>query len=128
MVPEMVHYAPFIGGDRMLEAVRPWLSASAVVLGLLLAAPATSLAADPSKVLRIAFEVAETGFDPAKVTDNYSSQVMRAVYECMLSYDYLARPVKLVAKTAEALPEVTDGGKTYLFKVRRGIYFQPDPA
>ena len=93
-----------------------------------LSASAAVAAADPSKVLRIAFEVAETGFDPAKVTDNYSSQVMRAVYECLLSYDYLARPVKLVAKTAEALPEVTDGGKTYLFKVRRGIYFQPDPA
>ena len=104
MVPEMVHYAPFIGGDRMLEAVRPWLSASAVVLGLLLAAPATSLAADPQKVLRIAFEVAETGFDPAKVTDNYSNQVTQVVFERLLSYDYLARPMKLVPGAAEALP------------------------
>ena len=29
---------------------------------------------------------------------------------------------------AEAMPEVTDNGKTYLFKLRRGIYFTPDPA
>src|SRR5437870_4619012 len=114
MVPEMVHYAPFIGGDRMFEAVRPWLSASAVVLGLLLAAPATSLA--------------ETGFDPAKVTDNYSNQVTQVVFERLLSYDYLARPMKLVPGAAEALPDVTDNGKTYLFRLRKGIYFQPDPA
>ncbi|TMH37770.1 MAG: heme-binding protein [Betaproteobacteria bacterium] len=112
----------------MLEAVRPWLSASAVVLGLLLAAPATSLAADPQKVLRIAFEVAETGFDPAKVTDNYSNQVTQVVFERLLSYDYLARPMKLVPGAAEALPDVTDNGKTYLFRLRKGIYFQPDPA
>jgi ABC-type transport system substrate-binding protein len=26
------------------------------------------------------------------------------------------------------MPEVTDNGKTYLFKIRRGIYFTPDPA
>ncbi|HEX8010546.1 MAG TPA: ABC transporter substrate-binding protein [Casimicrobiaceae bacterium] len=99
----------------------------ALIILALTAAPA-AFAADPNKVLRVAFEAAETGFDPVKVTDNYSSQVMRAVYEGLLTYDYLARPVKLVPQTAEALPEVTDGGKTYLFKLRKGIYFQADPA
>jgi len=34
-----------------------------------------------AKVLRVAFEIGETGFDPAKVTDNYSAQVMQAVFE-----------------------------------------------
>jgi ABC-type transport system substrate-binding protein len=62
------------------------------------------------------------------VTDNYSSQVMEQVFETLLTYDYLARPAKLVAKTAESLPEVGDDGKTYLFHVRKGIYFHPDPA
>ena len=93
-----------------------------------LSASAAVSAADSGKVLRVAFDAAETGFDPVKITDNYSSQVMRAVYEGLLTYDYLARPVKLVPQTAEMLPEVTDGGKTYLFKLRKGIYFQPDPA
>jgi len=79
-------------------------------------------------VLHVAFEVAETGFDPVRVTDNYSSMVMQVVFERLLSYDYLARPMKLVPGTAESLPEVSDNGKTYLFKVRKGIYFQPDPA
>lgn len=85
-------------------------------------------AADPNKVLRVAFEIEETGFDPVRVTDNYSSQVMEQVFETLLTYDYLARPAKLVAKTAESLPEVGDDGKTYLFHVRNGIYFHPDPA
>ena len=112
----------------MFLAVKPWLGTIAVVLGLALLAPVTSVAADSQKVLRVAFETAETGFDPVRVTDNYSSQVMQVVFERLLSYDYLARPMKLVPGTAETLPEVTDNGKTFLFKLRKGIYFQPDPA
>jgi ABC-type transport system substrate-binding protein len=46
----------------------------------------------------------------------------------MLSYDYLARPVKLVPRTLEALPVVEDGGKTYVCRLRKGIFFTPDPA
>jgi len=85
-------------------------------------------AADPNKVLHVSFEASETGFDPVKATDEYSNEVVQQTMESLLTYDYLARPVKLVPRTAESLPEVTDGGKTYLFRVRKGIYFHPDPA
>jgi ABC-type transport system substrate-binding protein len=102
--------------------------AAVAAMCLLLATPAATWAADPNKVLRVAFDTEETGFDPAKVTDNYSSAVLLEVMECLLTYDYLARPAKLVPLTAESLPEVTDNGKTYLIHVRRGIYFHPDPA
>ncbi len=44
------------------------------------------------------------------------------------TYDYLARPSKLVPLTAEALPQITDNGKTYTIRLRKGIYFTPDPA
>jgi ABC-type transport system substrate-binding protein len=99
----------------------------ALALAFLLTSGAAA-AADPQKVLRVAFEAAETGFDPVKVTDNYSSQVMEVVYERLLNYAYLARPMQLVPGTAEALPEITDNGKTYLFRVRKDIFFHPDPA
>jgi len=104
------------------------MTANALLASALFSAQVALAAADPGKVLHVAFEVSETGFDPAKVTDNYSSQVIRCVFERMLSYDYLARPVKLIPMTAEALPEVTDNGKTYTFKLHKGIFFQPDPA
>ncbi len=35
---------------------------------------------------------------------------------------------KLAPLTAVALPEITDGGKTWTIKVRPGIYFTDDPA
>ena len=87
-----------------------------------------AFAADPNKVLHVGFEIEETGFDPAKVTDNYSSEVIIEVMESLLTYDYLARPAKLVPLTAESMPEISDDGKTYLFHIRHGIYFHPDPA
>ena len=40
-------------------------------------------------------------------------------------YDYFARPVKLVPNTAAALPQITDGGRTYTIRVRPGIFFPP---
>ena len=85
-------------------------------------------AADPAKVLRVAFEVEETGFDPVKVTDNYSSQIIENVFERLLTYDYLARPAKLVPEAAETLPEVSPDAKTFVFKLRKGVYYTPDPA
>ncbi|MFC3106839.1 ABC transporter substrate-binding protein [Undibacterium arcticum] len=84
--------------------------------------------ADPAKVLRYVFIAGETGFDPAKSNDLYSSHVTQAIEEALYTYDYLARPAKLVPLTAAALPEVTDEGKTYTIRLKKGIYFTPDPA
>jgi ABC-type transport system substrate-binding protein len=98
-------------------------------LGLLLAlAISGAQAADPAKVLRVAFQAAETGFDPAKVSDYYSGTVIEAIFERLLTYDYLARPAQHVPGTAVAMPRITDGGRTYTLQVRRGIYFADDPA
>jgi ABC-type transport system substrate-binding protein len=93
-----------------------------------LVAAAAAPAADPSKVYRIAFPTAETGFDPARVSDLYSNTVNEAIFERLLTYDYLARPAKLVPLVAEAMPQVTENGRVYTFRIRKGIHFTPDPA
>ena len=84
--------------------------------------------ADPSKVIRHVFPAAETGFDPAGVQDLYSATIEQMVFETRLTYDYLARPSKLGPLTAEALPVISDNGKTYTFKIRKGIHFIDDPV
>jgi len=84
--------------------------------------------ADPAKVIHVAFPTGESGFDPVHVSDLYSATVVEAMFERLLTYDYLARPSKLVPMLADAMPEVSDGGKTYTFRLTRGIYFAPDPA
>jgi oligopeptide transport system substrate-binding protein len=85
-------------------------------------------AADTSKVIRDVFPAGETGFDPAASQDLYSGTINQAIFDTLYTYDYLARPAKVVPRAAEALPQITDNGKTYTIKLKRGIYFTPDPA
>lgn len=91
------------------------------------AVAATAPAAAP-KVLRYAFRVAETGFDPAQISDLYSRIVVANLLEAPLAYDYLARPAKVVPRTAAALPEASDDFKRWVFRIRPGIFFTDDPA
>jgi ABC-type transport system substrate-binding protein len=111
----------------MTRLLRRALFAACLVAGLCAAFHAGA-AADPRKVLRFAWPTAETGFDPVRVSDLYSNEINEVIFDRLLTYDYLARPAKLVPQAAEAMPEVTDGGRTYTFKIKRGIFFTPDPA
>ena len=86
------------------------------------------LGADPAKVLRVAFNAAETGFDPQAGGDAYSNYVNRVIFDPLYGYDYLARPYRIVPNTAVALPEISADGKTWTIHIKRGIYFADDPA
>jgi ABC-type oligopeptide transport system substrate-binding subunit len=96
------------------------MSACRVVrwIAVLLTLGATGLAsgagpqADPNKVLRTQFPAAETGFDPAQVHDLYSNTVIEALFEPLLTYDYLASPAKLVPRAAETLPEMQEAARS----------------
>lgn len=92
------------------------------------ALPAGAQDAPKPKTLRWVFSAAETGFDPAGVHDYYSNTIIEAIHETLLTYDYLARPVKLVPLTAAAMPEIGDDGLTWTLRLRPGIRFAPDPA
>lgn len=84
--------------------------------------------ANPAKVVRYIFPAAETGFDPAITRDLYSAEVVQSVFETLFTYDYLARPATLVPLTAESLPQVSDDGMTYTIHLKKGIFFNADPA
>lgn len=72
--------------------------------------------------------MAETSYDNAFASDETSQSVTERINEPMLEYDYLARPAKLVPRTLEALPIISDNGATFLCKVQKGIFFANDPA
>ena len=84
--------------------------------------------ADPNKVLRVAFPVAETGFDPVRVNDLYSNTVTAAIFQSLVTYDWMAKPNRVVPDAAEAMPEITEDGTLYTFRVRPGLYFAPHPV
>jgi ABC-type transport system substrate-binding protein len=104
------------------------LGQAAISVAALVLLLSPSYAADPDKLVRLSFRVAETGFDPAQESDRYSAFILEAVFDSPLTYDYLARPVKLMPNVTEGMPEVAGNGATYTFHFKKGVYFAPDPA
>jgi ABC-type transport system substrate-binding protein len=103
---------------------RDFLLTSAAALG----APRPAGAAASARVLRVAFQAAETGFDPAQVQDLFSRTVIGHIFDAPLEYDYLARPAVLRPNTLVAMPEVSADFRTFTFRLQPGIRFQDDPA
>ena len=102
--------------------------AIATALGVLVLHATLAIAADAAKTLRIAFSGPEQSFDPQFSADAASDGVIDHIFDAMLDYDYLARPMTLVPRTLAAMPTVMDAGATYVFKLKPGIFFTPDPA
>jgi len=94
--------------------------------------PWAALAAPPSAgggTLHLAFASPETTLDPPQTnSDQNSSTVLAQILEAPLTFDYLARPARLVPATAAALPEVSADGRVFTVRIRPGIFFADDPA
>ncbi|MEN9868362.1 MAG: hypothetical protein RL748_3952 [Pseudomonadota bacterium] len=69
----------------------------------------------------------ESGLDPASASDLVSLSLNENLFDPLLHYDYLARPIRLAGNTA-ALPQISADGLNYTFQLKRGVYFTPDPA
>ena len=102
--------------------------AAAILAAALALSPAALAQASDAKVLRVAFPVAETGFDPQAAGDAYSNYVNRVIFDTLYRYDYLERPYRIVPNTAAGMPEISADGKTWTIHLRKGIYFADDAA
>jgi len=89
---------------------------------------ATDDATAAPRTLRYAFRVAETGFDPARVSDLYSRIITGHIFEGLYFYDHLARPVKIKPLTAAAMPEVAADFRRFTIRLKPGIRFADDEA
>ena len=84
--------------------------------------------ADGAKVLRVSFAAAEAGFDPPRYGDLYSQTVCAHIFEALYTYDSLARPPKVIPLTAVGAPQGSSDFRTWIIRVRPGIYFTDHPA
>ena len=104
------------------------LPALALSPGLTPGLVAAQTGASDLRVLRYAFPIAETSFDPAYVSDLYSRTVIAGLFESLLEFDFMAQPARMRPNTAAALPEINADFTTFTFRIRPGIYFADDPA
>jgi ABC-type transport system substrate-binding protein len=111
---------------RWLRALA-FSSTMGCALGAAAAGPAPA-PTDAPKVLRYAFNAAETGFDPAQVSDLYSNIIIAHIFEPLYHYDHLARPAKIKPLIAQGMPESSDDFRVWTVRIRPGIHFADDPA
>jgi ABC-type transport system substrate-binding protein len=99
-----------------------------LLLLLALLACAASAQTDERKVLRLLFSSGETSFDPARISDLYSRAVTAHIFEAPYEYDYLSRPTRVRPLTAAGMPEVSNDFRTWVVRIKPGIYFADDPV
>ncbi|MEO7424822.1 MAG: ABC transporter substrate-binding protein [Fibrobacteria bacterium] len=109
----------------------PAAFAPAAILSAVLLVSAALMACTPSrKKLGNTYRGVLTSnlknFDPALVQDQYSSMCQFQVYETLLEYKYLARPYDVQPCLAAAPVEISDSGKVYTIRMKRGVEFADD--
>lgn len=107
-----------------------WALATSLCLAWGATAPALAqtAASPPEKVLRYAFPIAETGFDPPQLSDLYSRIVTANIFDALYGYDYLSRPARVKPNLAQGMPAISADFRTYTVTLRRGVHFADDPA
>jgi ABC-type transport system substrate-binding protein len=84
---------------------------------------------DGLKILRL--PVASDGpgsMDPADGSTLYDNRCVSQVYETLVQYKYLKRPLELEPLLLEEMPQASDDGLTYHFKLKKGVKFHDDPC
>ena len=80
------------------------------------------------KVLYLVSNAQIQELDPIRARDYYTIKQISQVYEGLLEYHYLKRPLTLVPNLAEAMPIISADQRVYTFKLRKGVFFQDDPC
>jgi ABC-type transport system substrate-binding protein len=69
--------------------------------------------------------------DPVKGSTQYDNQACSQIYDGLLQYKYLARPLELEPALAAEMPRITDnpdGTQTWRFRLRDDVVFHDDPC
>ena len=108
-----------------------WFYLTSLGLTLLLAgAPFLLLSkdgdlAEPGKIVGYSTYGAKIrSIDPAACEDTLSRAFQAELYEGLYGYHYLKRPVELLPRLAEAMPEVSPDGLTYTIRLRENVRYR----
>ncbi len=110
-----------------------YVTAGLVVLALVLA-PVGFLAVRKSvdygdrTVLYQTYTSKVKSIDPATCGDTTSATMQGQVYESLYTYHYLKRPVELVPQLAANMPEISEDGRIYTFKLRPDVHYARNPC
>jgi oligopeptide transport system substrate-binding protein len=82
--------------------------------------------AEDLSVFRFSENGAPISMDPVQGSSQYANLMNTSIFDTLYEYKYLARPYELKPQLAESLPEVSEDGLTYTFRIKQGIEFSDD--
>lgn len=111
---------------RMLARVRAWWTLVAITAML---APAVARA-QQERVLQIPIRTdGPKNLDPVRGSTQYDDMACSQIYETLLQWKYLVRPLQLETLLLAEMPKDTlnpDGTQTWTFKLKPNVFFQDD--
>ncbi len=96
---------------------------------LALAAGGCNSKTEKLKVINLPIRTAgPNSMDPILGSTVYDNTACCQVYDTLIQYKYLKRPLELEPLLLDEMPTVSEDGLTYSFKLKKGILFHDDPC
>ncbi len=84
--------------------------------------------AKDTSVFRFSENGAPVTMDPVQSSTQYANLMTTTIYDQLYDYKYLARPYELKPRLAVAMPDVSEDGLVYTFRIRKGVYYTDNPC
>ena len=108
-----------------MRKIYPFLGLSLVAFSFM---ACTHRGAENDNILKVALKDDVKSLDPANAYDTISLDVLPSIEESLYQYQYLADQLILEPLLADGMPEVSKDGLTVTVKIKKGIFYQDDPA
>lgn len=113
---------------RMGGACRSGRRRGAALLLALAACKATPAEERGARILHLGLRAQVGSLDPARSGQHPNGLAQALVYEPLLEYDPVARPLELRPLLLERMPEVSEDGLTHRLTLKEGVRFADDPC
>ena len=81
-----------------------------------------------NNVFRFSQAGAPVTMDPVQSSTAYENLMVTSIYDQFYEYKYLARPYELKPRLATGMPEVSEDGLVYTFRIKQGVRYADDPC
>ena len=78
----------------------------------------------PENSIQYSLNINLKSLDPGQSADEVTNEVIPNIYESLLEYNYLKRPLQLEPSLAAEMPQVSKDGLTHTIKIKPGVHFQ----
>jgi oligopeptide transport system substrate-binding protein len=101
--------------------IRMWILSLTIALSFI---GCTKKSGELENTIQYPLRINLSSLDPAQNANEATNEVIPNIFECLLQYHYLKRPLQVEPLLAAGMPEISKDGLVYKFKIKQGVHFQ----